>query len=1122
MGLLDSLKSIWKGEDRALERGHFDAIAMQDSEAFFISYKGEISAIAPLFDALKNSYTPPMFDIDEAHASFYISQRDIYALEASDLGLLGLAPFFDGSIEIRLKGVIASGSASYELSYKGIDGERFTSYKGQVNGVVLKTPKGERLLKKEHYDLLNALDVLPKGLKDSPTQQEIDAYKYEHLAFIARVQELERAASESIGPLDVLRREVDKMRGTPLKDAPCQVAFSADEGECFDIDEQTNEALYSSEQLPLVELKGLPLDDSIRLARTISIDIRPQEDGSLKLLPNIDDLDESVIEDSPFIDDVRRDTLLLAAPLNKTLNPKGLNKNVPLDKSPTTKAPLILLDKEQVKTARFVKDKVIKEADVPYFMKNPSAFFATRYGSEIEAQGIEIKSLGFLYRVIGIGAVRIKGDFGSIPLDSPLASIIERDPSLLGQESLGQVLERFGKEHIGELKEIKEELVDAIENELDAMHIEEVKIPRSIFTHTIKKIDERIEVLTHEEEVAAAKKRGRYNIGMQILGNADTQEYYPEGHSSVPLSAIPIDDISLNPVFAHMTYPPKGSYQRSGVNWLCSLFDAGFRGALLADDMGLGKTYQAIAFLQRIKQGLGNPSASQAGDLAKSTFDSTNPSKQTPFRAIIVAPKALLANWEAEIELHLKAPLSVAQASLPSHKKALKALSRQFLDENKAAYTSQLAAMENNKGKEKLENRLGKFSSIKVDDEALLAIEKLKACEVIIITYESFKLNEFAFHMLNKKTPFSAIIFDEAQRIKEPTSGLSTSAKAIAANIPFTLLLTGTPIENSLRDIWCLIDTFDARLFGCFKDFKKDFVLDSSASDETRVDTSKRLRARIGNYMLRRMKSEEIDALPKKSILNHEVTLSMDEKASYDEMKNLPLPPMSKLAKLYLYNSHPELLEPMATFEDARLLYEYSKTKELLKILENIKAANEKVIVFTMRIATQDLLARTLGLYFNLPVEKVNGKNNKGNFLQKALARFKKREGFNIIVLSTLVAGVGLTITEANHIVHYERCYNPAKEDQATDRIYRIGQEKDVYIHQIIARLSDDVGVGNVHDALSNPWQSSEVSLDLAIDAILGSKRALSADSLIPMGSLSDSELLEAIGIGDTVGTSRG
>ena len=90
----------------------------------------------------------------------------------------------------------------------------------------------------------------------------------------------------------------------------------------------------------------------------------------------------------------------------------------------------------------------------------------------------------------------------------------------------------------------------------------------------------------------------------------------------------------------------------------------------------------------------------------------------------------------------------------------------------------------------------------------------------------------------------------------------------------------------------------------------------------------------------------------------------------------------------------------------------------------------------------QILLKSTLSKKFGLNVHVVNGDNNKSSTLKNMLDDFKSKDGFNIIILSTLAAGVGLTLNEANHVIHYERHWNPAKEDQASDRVYRIGQEK--------------------------------------------------------------------------------
>lgn len=107
---------------------------------------------------------------------------------------------------------------------------------------------------------------------------------------------------------------------------------------------------------------------------------------------------------------------------------------------------------------------------------------------------------------------------------------------------------------------------------------------------------------------------------------------------------------------------------------------------------------------------------------------------------------------------------------------------------------------------------------------------------------------------------------------------------------------------------------------------------------------------------------------------------------------------------------------------------------------------------------------------------------------------FRRKEGFNIIILSTLAAGVGLTLNEANHVIHYERHWNPSKEDQASDRVYRIGQTKNVYIYHLISKFDND-----------------KSSFDEGLNKLIMNKKSLSEDTLIPTNGVTEKELTEIL-----------
>jgi SNF2 family DNA or RNA helicase len=175
-------------------------------------------------------------------------------------------------------------------------------------------------------------------------------------------------------------------------------------------------------------------------------------------------------------------------------------------------------------------------------------------------------------------------------------------------------------------------------------------------------------------------------------------------------------------------------------------------------------------------------------------------------------------------------------------------------------------------------------------------------------------------------------------------------------------------------------------------------------------------------------------------------------------------------------------------------LAESSKLRAVVNVLHSIRGQREKAIIFTRHRAMQSILAKVLQEEFGIPIRIINGLTKhsamglsglKGASSRAALlSEFRARNGFNILILSPHVAGVGLTITEANHVIHYGRWWNPAVESQATDRVYRIGQTKDVRVYLPILRDES----GNI-----------AMTFDERLDGLMENKYRLAEDFLRPL-----------------------
>jgi len=293
-------------------------------------------------------------------------------------------------------------------------------------------------------------------------------------------------------------------------------------------------------------------------------------------------------------------------------------------------------------------------------------------------------------------------------------------------------------------------------------------------------------------------------------------------------------------------------------------------------------------------------------------------------------------------------------------------------------------------------------------------------------------------------------------------------------------------------------------LLGSAKDFYARFEKDiNTKTPEEQKELTRELRRalyydRPDAFVLRRDKESELTELPKK--IEHRIICSMTDhlkqlhfdllrqfKENESERHHFAL--IDSLKKLYL---HPCLLQRMQPIDDPDgLVSESPKLQKVIDTLELIRTRGEKVLIFAQLLDLQTVLAEVLEARFKLKIEIINGaadSQRKGMLTRRknAIKEFEAKKGFNIMILSPKVAGVGLTITGANHVIHYERWWNPAKEAQATDRAYRIGQKKEVHVYYFIS---------------ADPTREI-VSFDEKLDELLMEKRTLASDFLIPRESV--------------------
>lgn len=535
--------------------------------------------------------------------------------------------------------------------------------------------------------------------------------------------------------------------------------------------------------------------------------------------------------------------------------------------------------------------------------------------------------------------------------------------------------------------------------------------------------------LSHaREHVADPPQRLREKLFLRVRENFEDVEYAPLFAPSGVVG--PPAEV---PAAVRTCLKP---HQVEGFRWLARAWQSNRPGVLLADDMGLGKTLQALAFFGWLRHAEGV----------------TAP-------ILVVAPTGLLANWQQEIERHLE-----IGALGPVIK----------------AYGQGLSAIRARPG-----------TDIETGAPRLV-VEEWRASGVVLTTYETLR----DYHMSFAQVGFAVVAFDEAQRIKNPAAQVTRAAKVLRSRLAFAL--TGTPVENRLHDLWSIADVVHPSFLATSKGFEQEF---GSANLDKLRELNTRLTTPAGTwppFMLRRLKSGHLEGLPCKRVIERARPMPPAQAQPYAAAVNRAVlmrgtagreGVLQALARLRSISLAPTLPKPGDGFEK-----DSARLQALFEILEEIRQKGEKALIFCESLELQPLLATEIRRRFRLlnSVSCISG-DVGGDQRQELVNRFQSRApGFDVMILSPRAGGVGLTLTAANHVIHLTRWWNPAVEDQATDRVYRIGQEREVTVWLPIAE----------HPVYG------EASFDRRLDALLKRKRDLAQGLLIEPESPDDPERL--------------
>ncbi|MGP9693440.1 DEAD/DEAH box helicase [Brachybacterium sp. AOP25-B2-12] len=454
-------------------------------------------------------------------------------------------------------------------------------------------------------------------------------------------------------------------------------------------------------------------------------------------------------------------------------------------------------------------------------------------------------------------------------------------------------------------------------------------------------------------------------------------------------------------------------YQRRGLDWMWFLDTHGL-GGILADDMGLGKTMQVLALLCRERE--------QAGERAAARIGPT----------LLVCPMSVVGSWQREAERfapHLRVHVHHGQD--------------------------------------------------RVRDVSFL--DGVPDVDLVLTTYALLSRDL----PLLQRAPWHRLVLDEAQHVKNPGTAVSRAARALPA--ARRLALTGTPVENRLTDLHALMDVVNPGLLGSPASFQERIAGPIEAEGEPGAVS--RLRRLTAPFVLRRVKTDRtiIADLPVKTEITQSVNLTPEQAGLYEALVHEMLAQLdgadenqrrslvvSTITRLKQVCNHPAhyLQDGSAMLRDGR--HRSGKLELVDDLLASAFEAGEKVLLFTQFTTFGHLLVPYWEETFGMQFPFLHGGVSKPDRDAMVADFQEQRDAPGAMLLSLRAGGTGLTLTAANHVVHLDRWWNPAVENQATDRAFRIGQRRDVQVRKLVS-------AGTVEERIDQVLTDKSQLADLAV-----------------------------------------
>ena len=348
--------------------------------------------------------------------------------------------------------------------------------------------------------------------------------------------------------------------------------------------------------------------------------------------------------------------------------------------------------------------------------------------------------------------------------------------------------------------------------------------------------------------------------------------------------------------------------------------------------------------------------------------------------------------------------------------------------------------------------------------------------DVILTTYAIMRIDVEEL----KKQSWGMIIVDEAQNIKNPDTAQTLAIKMLKSDIK--IAMTGTPVENRLTELWSIFDFINKGYLGSLKDFQKSYAIPIERFKET--SRAAKLKMSVSPFVLRRLKTDKhvITDLPEKMVLNEYCYLTKPQAVLYEKTLNEMMDKISGFTGINRRGNIFKLItalkqicnHPYQFLKSGEMGKELSgKMEKCVSTVQTILENNEKTLIFTQYKEMGDILTKVLAQECNTEPLFFHGSLTVPQ-REELIDKFQNDDDTKLMILSLKAGGTGLNLTSATNVIHYDLWWNPAVEEQATDRTYRIGQDKNVLVHRMIT-------LGTFEEKIDEMLKTKKELADLAV-----------------------------------------